>query len=216
MSNSRDRVIPVVRAVMLMIVLAGSPGCATVWERIRDQIERPAPHPPAPDPVPEPAPEPVPQPQPQPDPTPAPQPPPPAASKSDAQWIPDRGDGRAVIRVLASMLPNGYSIITADGHRHIDPSSTVYDDWMRANNKRPPHRITADGYAEWVLDISGVEIARRAQAFNMRSGVIVMVFHTRSPSGNYSHFLDPRFPHGTPDGRPIIPNKDNKNWGDAW
>jgi hypothetical protein len=143
------------------------------------------------------------------------QPEPPPVSASLMQYIPDNGHGRAVIRIRASEQPRGYSVITAHGHKSIDPPIGTHEEWMAANNGRPPHRITPDGCAEWTLAISGAEIARRALAFGMHSGAVVMIFHTRAQGGNVSHFVDARFPAGVEGGRVPVRNITNQEWRDV-
>ncbi len=217
------------RSSLIAILIAATiaTGCSTSavrreidrYQRRRNPIEQPSPEQPAPEqPTPNPAPQPQPQPDPAPAPAPQPQPPPPAIeSQSLLQWIPDRGDGRAILRIRAWLGPRGYSIITARHHKSIDPPIGSHTEWMDANNYRPPDRFI-DGWAEWTMPFSGAEFARRAEAFATGSGFVVMVFNTTqvrpAPDKplNVSHFINPRIPYGHPGGRLPTLNIDNTNW----
>jgi hypothetical protein len=144
----------------------------------------------------------------------APAPEPPVEAPALMQWF--ERDGRVVIRLRASLGPRGYSIITAHGHKHIDPVSTAEADWVAANNSRPPHRIV-DGWAEWVLPQSAAQISALALSHGRPSKAVVMVFHKTSRTADdgqmhVAHWVNPLREYGTPGGRAPARNSDNKGW----
>ena len=135
---------PIIHLVILSALI--SSGCTSLRDRYSIRIiKREQPAPPVANPHPTPAPPAV-------DPIPPPE---------LMQWF--ERDGRTVLRIAAYLDPRGYAVITAHGHKHIDPASTDHDDWMRANNSRPPHRVV-DGWAEWTLPWIQAEYARPALA----------------------------------------------------
>lgn len=152
---------------------------------------------------------PTPGPTPEPPPTPEPIHPP-VVEQPLMQWFDRNGSG--VLRVRADLHPKGYSIITAHGHRSIDPALPHdHEAWVAANNSRPPHRFV-DGWAEWTLPHSITEYATRALSQGMGSGSIIMVFCKRDPSGDISWFLRAERPHGTVGATAPTRNITNQEW----
>ena len=134
--------------------------------------------------------------------------PPPVVERSVMQFF--ERDGRMIVRLAAHLQPRGYSLITAHGHKHIDPVEPGDAVWMAANNARPPTRYV-DGYAEWVLPWSRTELTARTLSFRAGSGNIIMVFHKLSPSGDISHFVRTDRDYGTGINTPVR-NITNQEW----
>jgi hypothetical protein len=129
---------------------------------------------------------------------------------SEMQWF--ERDGRAVLRIKAAFSPRGYSLITAHGHKDVDPRPPMTESqWLAANNARPPQRV-ADGYAEWVLDRSCAEIAAAAQAYGRSSGPVIMVFSKCNVGGQVAFWVHPAQQYGTIGGRAPVKNIDNTGW----
>ncbi len=136
--------------------------------------------------------------------------PPSAEAISEMQWF--EKDGRAVLRIRAAFSPRGYSLVTAHGHKDVDPRPPMTESqWLSANNARPPQRIV-DGYAEWVLDRSCAEIAAAAQAYGRSSGPVIMVFSKCNVGGQVAFWVHPTKQYGTSGGRAPVKNIDNTGW----
>jgi hypothetical protein len=188
---------------LAVAIVASMGGCITV-DQIKDALDKPD-VPVVVDPVPD-----APQPQPEPLPAPVVPEPPAVVASSEMQWF--ERDGRVVIRIDASRGPRGYSIVTAHGHKDIDPAPPMSEaQWLAANNSRPPHRIV-DGYAEWALDRSGADIAATAQAYNRSSGPVVMLFVKCNTGGQVAYWVNPARQYGVEGGRDPVPNIDNNGW----
>jgi hypothetical protein len=187
-------------AVAILITMGG---CKTL-DDLQDALDKPD----VPVVVPD-APD-VPQPQPEPLPDPVTPDPPAVVASTEMQWF--ERDGRVVIRIDASRGPRGYSIVTAHGHKDIDPRPPMSEaQWLAANNGRPPHR-TVDGYAEWTLDRSGADIASAASAYGRSSGPVVMLFVKCNRGGQVAYWVNPARQYGTEGGRGPVPNIDNNGW----
>jgi hypothetical protein len=136
--------------------------------------------------------------------------PPSAEAISEMQWF--ERDGRAVLRIKAAFSPRGYSLVTAHGHKDVDPRPPMTESqWLAANNGRSPQRIV-DGYAEWVLDRSCAEIAAAAQAYGRSSGPVIMVFCKCNVGGQVAFWVHPAQQYGTIGGRAPVKNIDNTGW----
>ena len=131
-------------------------------------------------------------------------------ASAEMQWF--ERDGKIVIRIDASRGPRGYSIVTAHGHKDIDPSPPMTEaQWLAANNQRPPQR-TVDGFAEWVLDRSGADIAAAASAYGRNSGPVVMLFAKCNTGGQVAYWIHPEREYGTDKGRAPVVNVNNYGW----
>ncbi len=193
----------IVGLAVLGLAVALLSGCKTL-DTLIDRFDSPdvptvtEPVPDAPQPQPEPVTEPV-----------TPEPPAVVAS-TEMQWF--ERDGKAVIRIDASRGPRGYSIVTANGHKDIDPPPPMTEaQWLGANNGRPPHRIV-DGYAEWTLDRSGAQIASAASAYGRNSGPVVMLFCKCNTGGQVAYWINPTRSYGVPGGRDPVVNVNNYGW----
>ena len=143
--------------------------------------------------------------------TPEPEPEHPAViASAEMQWF--ERDGKVVIRIAASRGPRGYSIVTAHGHKDIDPLPPMTEaQWQAANNQRPPQRIV-DGFAEWTLDRSGADIAAAALAYRRNSGPVVMLFCKCNTGGQVAYWINPEREYGTDKGRAPVVNVNNYGW----
>jgi hypothetical protein len=190
-------------AVAAILALQALAGCKTL-DAIKDRVDGETAAvivPDAPDAV---------QPQPEPVTEPVTPEPPAVVASTEMQWF--ERDGKAVIRIDASRGPRGYSIVTANGHKDIDPRPPMTEaQWLSANNGRPPHRIV-DGYAEWTLDRSGAEIAAAAEAYNRSSGPVVMLFVKCNTRGQVAYWVNPTRQYGVEGGRDPVLNLNNYGW----
>jgi hypothetical protein len=139
-------------------------------------------------------------------------------AESEMQWF--ERDGHIVFRIKAAFGPRGYSIVTAHGHKDVDPPPPMTEaEWLSANNNRPATRIV-DGFCEWELKQSGQQIAESALAHHRNSGPVVMLFCKTAvvPPGGHNRdiafWVNPTQTYGVTGGRAPRRNIDNGGWGE--
>ncbi len=147
-----------------------------------------------------------------------PKPEPDPVAQGEMQWF--ERSGRVVFRIASALGPRGYSIVTAHGHKDVDPAPPMTEaEWLSANNNRPATRIV-NGFCEWELKQSGQQIAEAALAHRRNSGPVVMLFCKTAvvPPGGHNRdiafWVNPTQTYGIPGGRAPRRNVDNGGWGE--
>jgi hypothetical protein len=141
--------------------------------------------------------------------TPAPPPAPTEPPQDSALMQFFESNGTIKIRLDNSLRPRGFGLITAHGHKHVEPYNDSHEDWMNSNNSRPPEQVI-NGMAEWDLKISRQVLLQRIRGHNRPSRDVIMVFHKASP--DISFWVNVNRDYGINGSKEAPRNITNKGW----